>query len=434
VADIAPLRAACYSAEAGPLNTLVAPPYDVISPEEQERLYDLSPYNVVRLILHPERPSDDEERNRYTRAAQHLREWLNLGVLRRDPTPALYVYEQEFEWARRPMHRRGVLCIVRLEELGQGSVFPHENTLAGPKADRLKLMTACRGCLSPVFALYPDEDQSATAALQEVADNATRAEEKTRVVHDLSRLSRLIAVTDPQAIARLQGLIAPRPLFIADGHHRYETALAYREQCTREHGAAGAADYVLMMCVSMADPGLLILPTHRVVRGVEGLSPERLEADAAECFEVEKISVADVPLEPEGMGRHRLVVYFGRDRTCLSLRLRDPSKALRPGSTMSRTWHELDVNILHEFVFGDILGLDVDALAQGPDIAYAHDTREAMRLVDEDSWAAAFLMEPTQLHELERVASAGERMPPKSTYFYPKLLSGLALYLFDDDG
>jgi len=311
-------------------------------------------------------------------------------------------------------------------------VFPHENTLAGPKADRLKLMTECRGSLSPVFGLYPDDGQ-ASATLQQIADDASRAGAETKLAREPHGTSRLIAVTDPQTIAQLQALIAPQPLFIADGHHRYETALAYREQCIRKQGTAGAADYVLMMCVSMADPGLLILPTHRVVRGVEGLSPERLEAGAATCFEVERIPVTDVPLGGEGIGRHRFVAYFGRDRACLSLRLRDPDKAVPPGSASSRTWHELDVSILHDLVFEGTLGLDAKAFARGTDIAYVHDAQEAMDLVDRQSWSAAFLMEPTQLRELEQVASAGERMPPKSTYFYPKLLTGMALYLFDDD-
>ena len=442
MAEIAALRGVRYTDKAGPLETLVAPPYDVISPDEQRRLYGLSPHNVVRLILNAEQPKDDEGHNRYTRAAESLDAWLADSVLALDPAPAVYVYDQEFHWEGQRFQRRGFLSLVKLEELGKGSILPHEHTMPGPKADRLKLMSACQACLSPVFAVYPDEDQAIAATLAgAVADAAAHGGQPAEVVRADERHT-LLPLTQPEAIERLRGLMAPKPLFIADGHHRYETAWAYRSRCIQERGQAGPADYVLMMSVAMSDPGLLILPTHRVLRNVEGLSPESLKAACQRRFEVEEVPAQAscsachgaprppaAPSQPSRPGTRAILAYFGQDRGCLRLRCRDAAAPVPDGSHMSDTWRQLDVNILRHLIFREILGLDVDALARGQDIAYVHDSREAMRLVDEQAWDAAFVLEPTRIDELQRVAMAGERMPPKSTYFYPKLLSGLVLYL-----
>ena len=451
MAEIAALRGVRYTDKAGPLEKLVAPPYDVISPDEQRRLHDLSPHNVVRLILNAEQPKDHEIHNRYTRAAESLDAWLADGVLAFDPTPAIYACDHEFEWAGRRLRRRGLLSLVKLEELGRGSVLPHEYTMPGPKADRLKLMSACQGCLSPIFALYPDEDKALANTLDSLVADADARGAQAAEVQCAGERHTLLPLTGPQAIERLKRLMAPKPLFIADGHHRYETAWAYRARRLQERGRAGAADYVLMMSVAMNDPGLLILPTHRALRNVDRLSPERLRSACKRFFEVEEVPAQPVrsaqlaahPRRCQGAqqptavssppcaaGLHAIFAYFGKDRGCLSLRLLDEELAVQPGSGMSRTWHQLDVNILRNLIFSEILGLDVDTLAQGPDIAYVHDAREAMRLVDEESWDAAFLLEPTGIDELKQVALAGERMPPKSTYFHPKLLTGLALYLF----
>ena len=430
MADIAPFRGVHYASKAGQLERLVAPPYDVISPGEQQRLYGLSPYNVVRLTLNADEPDDDEEDNRYTRAAQHLDEWLADGILAHDPTPAVYVYDQEFQWGGRRHQRRGILSIVKIEELGRGSILPHENTMKGPKADRLKLMSACRGCLSPVFAIYPDEDEGVSSKLGQLVDEELASGRAPSEVVSPDGLNRLLPLTDPEAIEGLRALMCPKSLFIADGHHRYETTWAYRSQQIQEHGRAGLADYVLMMSVSMSDPGLLILPTHRVVRNVDSLSIERLASLAQDFFRVKKLSADVAATASEHIGRHHLLAYFGREDGCLSLRLRDDKVQALPGSDLNDTWRQLDVNLLRNLIFGQILGLDVDAFAQSSDISYVHESQEAIRLVDDESWDAAFLLEPTHMDELECVATAGERMPPKSTYFWPKLLSGLAFYLF----
>ncbi len=423
MADIAPFRGVRYTPQAGPLEQLVAPPYDIISPAEQRGLLDRSPHNVVRLILNPERPQDDGEDNRYTRAAACLRQWLDQGVLAPDAEPALYVYDQEFGIKGRTFLRRGLLSLVRLEELGKGAIYPHENTLAGPKADRLKLMSACEANLSAVFSVFPDDGRVATAlsgaANQAASDAATRVEAPDGV-HTLR------PIADAGAIQRIQALMAPKPLFIADGHHRYETAWAYRERLIRGHGDAGAANYVLMLNVPMSDPGLVILPTHRVLRNVPGLDKDAFAEACLPFFQVEDIPC---PVGDLRIGRRQFIVYFGCSKGCLSLRLKDDGLAIT-GASGSHALHLLDVSILRNLIFGKVLRLDPDAFAQGDDIAYVHDAAEAQALVDSQGWMAAFMLNPTGIDEVQHIASAGERMPPKSTYFYPKLLSGLALHVF----
>jgi len=424
VADIAPFRGVRYTPQAGPLEQLVAPPYDIISPAEQQDLLDRSPHNVVRLILNPERPQDDEEDNRYTRAAACLRQWLAEGVLAPDPEPALYVYDQEFAVKGRACLRRGLLSVVKLEELGKGAIYPHENTLAGPKADRLKLMSACEANLSAVFSVFPDDDGRIAAALSDAASQA--AGDGSPRVEAPDGVHTLRPIAGAGDIQRIQALMAPKPLFIADGHHRYETAWAYRERLIRERGDAGAADYVLMLHVPMSDPGLVILPTHRVLRNVPGLDKDAFANACMPFFQVEDIPC---PVGELRIDRRQFIVYFGCSNGCLSLRLKDDGLAIT-GASGSRALHLLDVSILRNLIFGKVLRLDADAFAQSDDIAYVHDSAEAQALVDSQGWTAAFMLNPTGIDEVQHIASAGERMPPKSTYFYPKLLTGLALHVF----
>ncbi len=424
MATLAPFRGVRYTQQAGPLERLTAPPYDVISPAEQQRLLQRSPYNVVRLILHPEEPGDDEQNNRYTRAAARLDEWLQAGVLAADERPAIYLYDQEFEIQGRRFTRRGILSLVKLEPLGQGSIYPHEDTLAGPKADRLKLMAACQGDLSPVFGLFPDEDQRVTTALEDLRA-AARGDAAVSVDAPDGRHA-LTPVDDPAAIARLQALMADKPLFIADGHHRYETAWAYRQRWIEEHGEPGPADYVMMVSVAMSDPGLVILPTHRVLRAAQGFDAAAFAAACEPFFEVERVAG---PLG-EPAAPHEFGAYFGRAQGGLKLRLKDEGAAAADAPERSEAWRMLDVSLLRRLIFRRVLNQDATALEQGPNIAYVHEAAAAQRLVDEEGWEAAFLLHPTRIEQLRAVALAGERMPPKSTYFYPKLLSGLAFFLF----
>src|SRR5436190_13350837 len=289
MADIRAFRAYRYDlGRVGALGDVIAPPYDVIDPALQDALYRRSPYNVVRLILNKEEPGDNDNSNRYTRAAGCLRDWQREGVLVQDSARALYVYHQDFEVEGKRYTRRGFMARARLEPFGQGKVFPHEETLAGPKADRLKLFRATAMNLSQIFGLYPDADGAVQAQLDATVGRALPLE----ATDHLGVVSRLWPVTDQKVVSAVTGLIGPKPVFSADGHHRYETRLRYLE----ERRAAGevrddeaAPNFVLMMLVSMSDPGLIILPTHRLVSGLPALTAEQLRGALGEHFQVETV-------------------------------------------------------------------------------------------------------------------------------------------------
>src|SRR5947209_3237251 len=276
MADIRAFRAYRYDlGRVGALGDVIAPPYDVIDPALQQALYDRSPYNVVRLILNKEEPTDTEADNRYTRAAACLRDWQRDDVLVQDSARSLYVYHQEFEVEGQRFTRRGFMARVRLEPFGQGKIYPHEGTMSGPKADRLKLFRATAMNLSQVFGLYPDED----GRVQGQLDRAVGRSLPLEATDHLGVVSRLWPVTDQKVVSAVTGLMGPKPVFIADGHHRYETALRYLEErrlAGEVRDAEAAPNFVLMMLVSMSDPGLVILPTHRLISGLPQVSADRL--------------------------------------------------------------------------------------------------------------------------------------------------------------
>src|SRR5205809_2586108 len=278
MADIRAFRAFRYDlGRVGALGDVVAPPYDVIDPALQQALYDRSPYNVVRLILNKEEPTDTEANNRYTRAAGCLRDWQREDILVQDSARALYVYHQEFEVEGQRFTRKGFMTRVRLEPFGTGRIYPHEETLAGPKADRLKLFRATAMNLSQIFGLFPDPDGTVQAKLDAAVGRAL----PLQATDHLGVVSKLWPVTDQQVVSAVTGLMGPKPIFIADGHHRYETALKYLEE-KKQAGEVTSPDhpanFVLMMLVSMHDPGLIILPTHRLVSGIGALQAEQLKS------------------------------------------------------------------------------------------------------------------------------------------------------------
>jgi hypothetical protein len=258
----------------GALSDVVAPPYDVISPELQDQLYERHPANVIRLILNREEPGDDETHHRYQRAAHFFKTWRSDGVLQLDPDPALYVYHQSFHHAGREFQRRGFMTRVRLERFGEGDIYPHEETHSAAKADRLRLTMACRANLSQVFGLYPDERNEA----QELLEQAIIGQTPLEATDHLGVVHRMWTVTDVKVISEVAALMGPRPMYIADGHHRYETACNYRDQLAASGTLSPEhpANFVLTMCVSMSDPGMVVLPTHRLFRGLPPLSSQQL--------------------------------------------------------------------------------------------------------------------------------------------------------------
>jgi uncharacterized protein (DUF1015 family) len=421
--DLRPFRALHYDpAVVGDLVDVIAPPYDVIDDAQLDRLGARSPYNVVRLIL-------NRSADRYAAAAAELAAWRGRGVLVQDHQPALYYYVQDFALADGTRRQRsGVMAAVRLEAFAAGNILPHERTFASAKADRLKLMRACRANLSPIFGVYPHGlDALAPArahadlrqAWIDVADGGER--------HRVWRLTNAVAIAP--LIAGLRGAT----VFIADGHHRYETALTYRD----ERRAAGDTDpaaphnFVLMYLCAMDDPGLVILPTHRVWRGA--LSGEWL-ARVGEHFEIERVPGAQVFTRLAGETRPGSLALHSADGTALlHLRERDLGAVDRLLSSVHPAVRHLDVTILDAFLLGDVLGVDCARAGQEGVLTYTHDDRQALDAVDRGGAVAAFLLRPPRMAEVEAACLAGQTMPQKSTYFFPKLQTGLVFHLLDAD-
>jgi uncharacterized protein (DUF1015 family) len=411
----------------GALSDVIAPPYDVIDAGLQQALYDKSPYNVVRLILNKETPGDSEHNNRYTRAAGHLRDWQNDGVLKQDTARGLYVYHQDFEVEGQRFTRKGFMARVRLEPFGTGRIYPHEETLAGPKADRLKLFQATSMNLSQVFGLYPD----AEGLVQQHLDAAVGRALPLEATDHLGVVSRLWPVTDQHVVSTVTGLMGPRPVFIADGHHRYETSLRYLEE-RRAAGEASdadaAANFVLMMLVSMSDPGLVILPTHRLVSGLPNLTAEQLRPVLEPHFELTAVGHGEAAareaweqIEMDG-GQNLLALGTVADGGWQTARFRSPAMMAELAKDHSAAWQGLGVSILHVALLGKLLPAKYPVQ---PQCRYVHLLREVNEAVAARACQLAVLVPPAGMEHVEQIAGNLEKMPPKSTYFYPKLLSGL---------
>jgi uncharacterized protein (DUF1015 family) len=426
--DITPFRAVRYDvARVGTLSDVVAPPYDVVDSALQDQLYAASPYNVIRLELNRDEPGDNGVDARYKRAARFLKDWLREGILREEDHPALYVYHQTFEVDGKKHTRKGFLARVRLEPIGQGKIYPHEQTLAGPKADRLALYQATGFNLSPVFGLYPDLTEEVHRKLE-----AGLSDRTPLVATDhLGVENRLWIVTDQETHTAISGLMAAKPVFIADGHHRYETALKYRDQVAASGQSSGHDDpsqFCLMMLVGMSDPGLLILPTHRLVSGYPGLTAPVLQARLEREFEVQSAGKGEAGCRAAWdaieSNAEQDLLGFGTvaDGEWLLARLRSDSAMDRLAPDQSPDWRSLGVSVLHVLVLRELLG----ALGQAT-CRYVHSIREVLTDVGTRGSDLACLVPPAEMTHVESIASNLETMPPKSTYFYPKLLTGLVL-------
>jgi uncharacterized protein (DUF1015 family) len=378
-------------ARVGDLSRVIAPPYDVITPDEQDALYDASPYNVIRLIL-------PREAARAEAASRTLREWMAGGILVRDPAPAVFLYAQTFTLPDGSTKtREGVLLSLGLEEFSRGVVLPHEKTLPGPKADRLAIIRATGANLSPIFGLYARRGECARDILGVSGPPLVEAT-------NTSGGHRLWRVTDAAAIARFAASLADERVIIADGHHRYETALAYRD----EQGTP-AAGTILAYLANLDEEGVVILPTHRVLRGALRMDAATLAARLADCFTIERLP----PGRPRVAGEIDCVLPDRR------LRLRAKPEAAACLAGLPPAIRGLDVSLLHGAILVPLLGVGAEALE------FTHDDEEAIDAVTTGSAAAAFLLNPPSLAAVRTVCLAGELMPEKSTYFYPKLATGL---------
>jgi uncharacterized protein (DUF1015 family) len=435
---IAPFRGLRYDLAAVDPAKVTAPPYDVIGEALQKRLYERDPHNVVRLILGYQFPEDTESDNRYTRARAELTAWIRKGVLRRDEEPSFYLYEQEFKLKDGTRHvRRGFLALRRLEEFGQGRIQPHEKTLAGPKADRLLLMKSCHANLSPIFSLYSDPERVLKRLLEPHFQDRPLAD----FADDDGVRQRLWRVRDTELFRRTDELVGRKNLFIADGHHRYETALAYRDWKRAGPEGAGAPEdasfnYVLMFFSDMEDPGLVILPTHRVLHDWPGFDTGVFREKLGSLFAIRAFPGGSEPLlramKEEGMrgmqsfglvlpGEAPLLLTLARDR-------RDAIPALKGVPGPSR---DVDTLILHQVIFRQLLGLKEEDDKDPRFMSFVKDAREAIEAVKEPGTNAAFLLNTTPMNVLKGVVETGMVLPPKTTFFYPKLLSGLVFNPID---
>jgi uncharacterized protein (DUF1015 family) len=424
MADIRAFRGIRYDlGRAGPLSELVAPPYDVIDPALQQALRDQSPYNAVRLELPADEPGDTPTRNRYTRAAQTLTEWVNDHILQQDTLRTLYVIEQEFRVEGSTHRRRGFIARVRLERFGSGKIFPHEQTMSGPKEDRLKLYQATGMNLSPLFGLYPDPANDVFGRVE----SQVRRTLPLEATDHLGVVSRLWPVTDEHVVGTVVSGMADRPVYIADGHHRYETGLRYLDEA-RAAGLVASdeapANFVMMMLVSMADPGLVILPTHRLVSGFPGLTGDRLRAALAPHFAFEpQPSARDAWEVIELDGSQDLLGFHTRaDDAWFTARFTNPGLMAELAPDHSDDWRELAVSVLHVAALDKLLPAAVGGSASCRHVHLLTEVEEAVAAAECD---LAALVPPATMGHVERIAGHHEKMPPKSTYFYPKLLTGL---------
>jgi uncharacterized protein (DUF1015 family) len=435
MAHIEPFPAFRYDAAKSALAGVATQPYDKITPAMQDRYYAASPYNLVRIILGKRQPGDGPENNPYTRAAKFFRDWREEGILHQDPEPSIYRYVQRFSAPAATsdvlqFERQGFIALGKIEDYAAGVVFRHEQTLAKPKADRLDLLRATRAHFGQIFMLYNDPGAEVDHALASTDPPTMEMTDEYGVSHLVWKIS------DSGIIDAVRNKMRDKQLIIADGHHRYETALAYRnEQRAGENVGLASAPYefVMMTFVNMASPGLVILPTHRVVHGLANFSPDDFAAKAGKFFTVDEADAGLTPERANSMlreGGHTgtAILAATRDRVFLLSRPKSSEEVFRDVSLRQQS---LDVVQLHKCLLEQVLGISEVAIREQTNVSYIRDSEEAMNSVRTGKANVAFLMNPVRMQQMRDIAFAGEVLPQKSTDFYPKLLSGLTIYALE---
>jgi uncharacterized protein (DUF1015 family) len=427
MAEIQPFRGIRYhTPTSGPLERVICPPYDVISPEEQEALYRQDPCNFVRIILNCSEPGDDEL-SPYRRAAEFLNRWLEAGVLREDAEPAIYEYRQEFTNPAddRRYTRIGIFCALRLEPYSAGVVLPHEETRTKAKEDRLRLMRATRSNPEPIYCMFEDSRRFVARVLEAAPRDGE--EQRAEIDGDVHVLS---VISDSNAIRAIQDFLKDARIWIADGHHRYETALSYRNECPQSEiqNPKSTVHYILVVLSAFNDPGMVVLPTHRLVKNISESRLEQLKLQLERYFdviEVDRESLAERMKVDSEKGEHRFGVITRDSDWAIDLRDVSVMNAAVEGHV--DVWKRLDVSILQALVLDRSLGIPAPQMATTPDVGYTRDWDEAIEKVDSGEYQLALMLNNPSAGEVQRVASAGDKMPPKSTFFYPKLWSGLVM-------
>ncbi len=435
MAEIHPFRGVHYNQSlVKNLSAVICPPYDVITPQIRQELYHRSEYNFVRLEFSRELPQDTATDNKYTRSAATLEQWLKQDILTLDETPAIYLHDHYFTHQGKEYKRRGIIARVRLEEWDKMVVRPHEATLAEPKSDRISLLRALQANTSPILALFEDQEQQASLLLS--------SQEQNEPMISLSGVNGerhyVWAITEPEVINQICRSLAHQPLYIADGHHRYESALIYqRERHTYSPSAAQdeAFDFVMMTLVDFSDPGLIILPPHRLVRGISRATLNGLMAGLKSFFEIEvlPLSIPDIwqqvdALLTQGKASQDMLVLFGLvPEHLLVLRLHDFTAARQMMPYFHDELYKRQiVSIVDHIILERLLGLSTTS--EEAILAYTHDKLDAVSKVLDQEYQLALLLSPVEVEMVKAMADTGDRMPKKSTYFYPKLPSGLVFY------
>jgi uncharacterized protein (DUF1015 family) len=441
MADIHPFRAFRYDPQRTSPAQVVTQPYDKITPALQERYYAASPYNLVRIILGRHEAHDNQENNVYSRAAASFRDWRRQGILRQDARPSLYVYSQRFKLpgSDQELERRGFIALGRIEDYSAGIVFRHEHTLAKPKADRLDLLRATRAHFGQIFVLYEDSGQVESLLTSPASPEIT-------VTDEYGVLHRVWQVSDPQLIDSVRSAMRDKRLIIADGHHRYETALNYRNERRKNNPQAADSsvtpqpsvaphEYVMMTFVNMNSPALLILPTHRVVHSLPSFSEEAFRNSARAFFDIEEVDASlDAP--------HATAMLRESGRAGSSILAVTPTRAFllhHPNPNAAHVFNglsirqqSLDVVQLHKVLLENVLHLTEESIRNQQNLTYVRDAADALSHLEASPRAnIVFLMNPCRMAQVRDIAFAGEVMPQKSTDFYPKLLSGLTVYALD---
>ncbi len=422
-------------AKVGSLSKVIAPPYDVVDNQLQAQLYSNSPYNFIRLELTKPEAGDTDPEAIYKRAGTLFRQWQRDGVLQTEPDPAIYVYHQIFDYAGRTYTRRGFMARVRLVRFGEGNIYPHEQTHAKAKDDRLRLTRACEANMSQIFGLYPDPQNEA----QNILEKAIAGTAGIESVDHLGVIHRLWPVSDSAIIQKVASLVDDKAMFVADGHHRYETACNYRDELAAQNGGTLPEDHpaqsVLSMCMSMDDPGLIVLPTHRLLSGVPEMTSDQLIEKLGKWFDCEK--VGNGPDAANGTWKHIADIneqgvfglYTAKDQTWTLATANENThgRMKQVAGQQSDDWRSLGVAILHHLILDDLLGMK-----DHPKPTYVHLVEEVVaglkgELEGNLHYPIAALVMPATVDDIRRVSLHNERMPAKSTYFYPKLLSGLVI-------
>jgi uncharacterized protein (DUF1015 family) len=434
MSEIIPFKALRYDPDQVKLEDVLTQPYDKITPEMQSKYYEKSTHNLVRIILGKTGETDTDAFNVYTRAAEYLHDWRSSGILKQDPEPSIYAYSQTFTvpGTRDLQERRGLIALGRLHDYAEGVVYRHEQTLSKPRADRLNLLQATRAHFGQIFMLYSDPSYEIEGLLKSKMDE----DPDISLLDEYETLHRVWRIHDPALIHVVQKKMRDKKLLIADGHHRYETALAYRNERRAETGSSypnAPHEFVMMTLIPMESRGLVILPTHRIVHGLLDFDRERMLEAAGQFFDIDRID-----LRTESRSATTLLGQAGEDGTAFVavtrqgpylMRARQDAiqHALRDLPPLQR---ELDVVQLHRVMLERVLGISEEAIRNQENVRYERDAFEAISWVRQGA-NVAFLMNPAKIEQVRDIAFGGEVLPQKSTDFYPKLLSGLAIYALE---